>query len=175
MDRGGSVDIPQRNWSQEWPGIKQGYKGQENQYRQFANKEPLLKGATNLALSGISDVKGLSDPLRALLSNIGGADFTSSLQNVYKTQIEPVLQRGGALTPEQQREAEQASLGLSAGARMANSNAGIANALLNRDQFRRQRFGEALGEAGSILSDRGQDIAQRLGLTSGIQGVTSSA
>lgn len=141
---GGGPDIPERNFSDEWPGIKQGYKGQINQYRQFAKKEPLLTGSTEAALTGLGDIENLQGPLRDALAYLA-----------------PIIKSGGALTPDQQREAEQSSLALSEGAGMANSNAGIADALLNRDRFKRERFREALGEASGSIS--------------GIQGVTSSA
>jgi len=157
MGGGGSVDIPQRSFPEEWQDIKKGYKGQEGQYRQFAANEPLLKGSTDVALGGLNEVASLQDPLKKYLA--GFAD-TSYLNQIIGSQ--------GALTPEQQRDAEQASLGLSAGAGMANANAGVAGALLNRDQFRRQRLAEAFAE-------RGQDIDQRTGLTNSIQGVRTNA
>jgi hypothetical protein len=154
---GGGVDIPQRSFPEEWQGIKQGYKGQENQFKQFANKEPLLKGASDISLAGMKDLSSLTDPLRAKYAGLADTSY-----------LDEIIGSQGALTPEQDRNAQQAALGLSAGAGMANSNAGVAGALLNRDQYRRERLGEAFNE-------RGQDISQRLGLVSGIQGANTAA
>jgi hypothetical protein len=140
---GGSVDIPQRDFPTEWKDIKQGYKGQENQYLGFTQKDPLLKSAYVTA-------EGLGGPL-----SMEGGTFSDAL-----AQIMPTIKSGGALNEEQQRAADQAALGLSSGAGMSNSNAGIAGALLNRDQFRQQRFNTALGQAQGIF---GQARGEQLG------------
>lgn len=130
---GSSVSIPQRNISTEFPQIKQGYGLQEGQYSQFINKDPLLKGSYGAA---------------------------SSLFGPMASQILPIIQSGGALTPELQRDADQSALGLSAGAGMANSNAGIAGALLNRDQFRQQRLSTAIGQYGQLQGETLQPFQQ---------------
>lgn len=176
---GGSVDIPQRSFPQEWQGIKKGYKGQINQFNQFANKEPLLTGASDVALGGLGEVSSLQDPLKKLLGNLPSAQsYIDPLMSGFN-QVRETIDTGGRLNTEQQRTADQAALGLSAGAGMANSNAGVAGALLNRDQFRTQRFNTALGQGEELTQlfqgIRGADTAQRLGLTSGIQGVRSQA
>jgi hypothetical protein len=112
-------------------------------FRKWWQGQPLLKGAEQYALGN--------------LRNIG--QLTSPLMDVYRSQLQPILSTGGALTPEMQRTAEQAALQEQSAAGMAHTNQAIASQLLNREQYRQQRFNTALQQA--------------MGITSGIQGLQS--
>jgi endosialidase-like protein len=204
---GGGVDFPQRSFGSEWPTIKKGYMGQENQYFQYAQRDPLLSQAYPFALQGMKDIGQLTDPLRALLGGLpatfGGyqrqlAGYDPTLANLVKTQqgvysgLQPTLQTQGALTQEQGRQATQDVLSQFAG-RGNVFNQASAAAFLNRDQYRQQRFSNALNQAlglsGSIAGLTGARaglVGQQAGLTgqqagltsglaSGIQGLRSGA
>jgi len=156
---GGGPDIPQRNLGQELGTIfRRGWPMEQNAYRQWWQGEPLLSGAHDFALTSLQNVGQLIAPLQ----NLSG-----SQQGIYQSLL-PILQSQGALTPEQGRDVDQATRAAFAARGNAVGNQALGAELLNRDQYRRQRFGEALGQSlglsGSIS-----------GLESGIQGLQTGA
>lgn len=192
---GGGPSIPQRNISQEWPQIKKLYGGQENQYLQFTQKDPLLAAAYPYALDQLSNVGQLTQPLQDLLGQLpdtfagyqkelgglipGLQDLISSQQSVYSG-LQPILQSQGALTPEQNRDVTQATRARFAAQGNVMGNQAIGQELLDRDQYRQQRFGtalnQALGLSGSIGNLSGQEagiIGQQAGLTGAQAGITT--
>jgi hypothetical protein len=99
-----------------------------------------------------------------------------SLGGVYNSQIAPVLNTGGALTGEQARNTDQATRAAFAARGNALGNQALGTELLNRDQYRQNRFNNALtqglgisGEQRGLTSGieglRSQDLSNRLGLT----------
>lgn len=134
---GGAPEIPQRSFGEEWPQIKQGFKGQEKQYLQFAqHTDPLL-----------------------------GSAYSSAMK-----WLDPVLQSGGKLTPEQIRDVTQSTLGPYAQRQNAIGPQAYAAQLLGRDVYRRQRFAEALGQT---LGIEKQGVESYTALTNPILGYLS--
>jgi len=122
---GGSPSVPQRNLNQEL--------GQT--FGAFSNRElPLF----NNWFQSQPDL-GLS---RTLTTGALSA-VTPYLTNVLQTQ--------GALTPEMQRDVDQATRSGEAMRGMATTNQGLGQELLNREQYRQQRFQQALGDVGMAV------------------------
>jgi hypothetical protein len=93
--------------------------------------------------------------LGALRSATPTGQLTGPLLATLRNYLTPTLQSQGALTPQLARAATQQALGAEAQAGMANTNAGIAAQLLNRDVYRQQRYNTALQQAMGI----GQDVS----------------
>jgi hypothetical protein len=151
---GGGPDIPQRNLTDELSQIfGYGYKGQENQYLKFTQKDPLLAAAYPFALGMLGDTTGLKKTLTQNLSPL-----ISSQQGIYSSLL-PILQSGGELTPEQAHDVSQSTRAIEAAQGNAHGNQALGTELLNRDTARQQRFQTALGQA--------------LGLSSSVSGLTN--
>jgi hypothetical protein len=134
-----------------------------------------LTGNLHRALVGLPDPSQLTGQLRQRLGQLG---------NVFNTQIEPGLMSGGALNPEQSRDVDQSTRAAFAARGNVMGNQALGTELLNRDQYRRQRFNELLGQGLGISGEqRGltsgienvfdQNAAARLGLAQGIEGINS--
>jgi hypothetical protein len=135
---GGAPSIPQRSFGQELPQIGQGYGFQENQYLNFTQKDPLLQAA-------YGNIQNVLQP---------------SMQDF----IAPVLSSGGQLSPEQIRDVTQNTLGPYAARGNAVGEQAYAAQLLNRDQYRQQRYAQALSEFGQT---QGQTLGtERAGVQS---------
>jgi hypothetical protein len=121
---GEAFDPTLRSWSGEWPTIKKGYKGQEKQFWQFGQKDPLLGAAIPFARSGLEAV----------------SPWTQS-----------ILASQGKLTPAQQTAAEQEIQTGAAQTGMGHSPANLFNRALNRLNYMRQNVGYAMGVRGQAL------------------------
>lgn len=148
---GGGVSIPQRNPSAEFNQIfKNAWPQQRKAYRGFFDTEPLLSGARDYALGNLDKIGTLTDPL-------------------FKTfqALQPILESQGALTPEQTHAQDQQIYSNLASQGMATTSPATFEAALNRDQYRRQRFNEALtqamGTAGGIQGLQSGMVSQLLG------------
>src|SRR5262245_15709877 len=176
----GGPNIDLRSFKSEWPQIKAGYKGQEQQLNQFVRRDPILSKAYPFAQESLAQVPQLTDPLMALFKR-GTPELTDmlgSLSGVYKTQIAPILQSGGALTPQLAREATQNTLSQFAGRGNVFSQAEAA-AFLNRDAARQARFKDylnsALGVSGEERALTGAQTQIPTQLANAVQGVRGNA
>jgi hypothetical protein len=122
---GGSPSIPERSFSSEWPKIRQGYQGQENQYLQFIPKDPLLSQAYPFAQQTLADLQW------AL----------------------PVIQSQGALTPEQAHDVSVQTRAIYAAQGNPYGNQELGAELLNRDLYRQQRLQQAMSIASQGLQN----------------------
>jgi hypothetical protein len=73
--------------------------------------------------------------------------LTSPLMATYRNYLTPILQTGGALTPQLTRQATQEAAARNAAAGMATTMPGLFGEALNRDVYRQQRYGTALNQA----------------------------
>lgn len=163
LENVGSLIDPLMSMYQKVPGQMEGY---------IKNIGDLAPGLQR-TMRNLPNVQGLAHPLELLQRSLSG---------VYGSQIAPVLNRGGALTGEQERDVEQATRADFAARGNVMGNQALGSELLNRDQYRRTRFNEALGQGLGISGEErglasgieglyGQDAATRLGLTQGLSGL----
>lgn len=116
---------------------------------------------------------------RQLQGDIGQlSPLVRTQQGVYN-ELLPILRSQGALTPEQNRDVTQATRAAYAARGNVAGNQALGAELLNRDQYRQQRFantlGQALGLSGSIQGLTGQEAGltgQEAGLTQLAAGLT---
>jgi hypothetical protein len=117
------------------PELRNIYKGFNTQtvptFNNFVQGQPLLSTAQGGALDFFNQISPV-------------------LQQTFGSQISPVLESGGALTAEQGRDVTQATRAAFAARGNIGGNQAIGAELLNRDQYRQQRFNQALGQAGQI-------------------------
>lgn len=181
---GGSVNIPQRNFTNELGQIfGQGWPQQYGNYTKFVGNEPLLSGANQFALGNLGNINQLIDPVQALLGQLPSQfgdyqkqlegyrgqipGYQANLQNLIGSQqavyneLQPILQSQGALTPEQDYDVRKATEAIFASQGNATGNQAAGAELLNRDQYRQSRFANALSQAlglsGSISGLTGQE------------------
>lgn len=162
------------------------------QVGQSANQLGSLNTRLGNLYRNLPSTSGLTSNLTHTLRQLPApGELTSQLQqrlgqlgNVYNTQIQPGLMSGGALNAAQNRDVEQATRADFAVRGNVMGNQALGTELLNRDQYRRQRFNELLGQGLGISGEqRGltsgiesvydQNAAARLGLTQGIEGINT--
>jgi len=145
---GGSPSIPQRNFPREFGQIFHNAWPQQRQaYQNWWQNEPLLSASHDYALGNLQNLgPGYTDALSALL---------------------PTLQSQGALTSEQDRDVTQATRAGFAARGNVVGNQALGSELLNRDQYRQQRFTQALGQAGMLQGLQGGALQQALGVEQG--------
>lgn len=105
------------------------------------------------SLKGISGVTG---PLSAWSSNFTpGAtkSLTAPAQNALTSTINPILESGGALAPDQARQVSQDTRAAFAAQGNAHGNQAALTEVLNRQGARDARFQTALGESGAATSE----------------------
>jgi len=192
---GGAPNIPKTNI----PGdIKQALqlfkKNQLPMFNRFFNNEDLLSGSRDIALGMQRELPQLTGGLRRMIGQLPDAsalagplrDVYGSLAGIYRSQIQPTLQSGGALSQEQMNTQNQETYRQFAELGNLRGNQAIAQSLLNREQYRQQRFntaldqglgisGEERGLASSIQGLYGQNIGLQQALSGSIQGLESGA
>jgi hypothetical protein len=84
--------------------------------------------------------------LPAYQNFVGNEPLLSGANNAAMNWLLPVLNSGGALTPEQDRDVTQATRAGFAARGNVTGNQALGAELLNRDQYRQQRFGTALSQ-----------------------------
>jgi len=130
-----------------------------------------------------NQVRGYQGDLGALLPTIQGyegnlGDLLPQLQGFsgeiggYKKPIQgivdylnPILQSGGALTPEGERTATQEAAARNAAAGMATTTPGLFSEALNREQYRQQRYNQAYQQATGATGLLGQLTGEQAGIT----------
>ena len=168
---GGGVDIPQRNWSDEWQGIKKGFQGQENQYAAFRKKDPLLAAL----YPGAADY--FNSPTSPLLTSLQNRalDPSALLTDLNKTVDQPDYLSGKVSASELSNVVDQPTLAKFAAMGNVGGNQAAIQNFLNRDQYvegrQQQHLGMAQGVEGlnqaqnqfglGVQSASNQDIAQR--------------
>jgi hypothetical protein len=198
-DKGGP-DIPQRNLSQELPQLFGAFKRELPMFNnQWFNKQPLLSESRSAALQGLSDIPSYQAGYDKLMEQLQGfqgqfGDVESQLRGYqgalgellpqlqgYKqpyqdvvNYLNPILQSGGALTPEGERTATQEALRDAARGGMATTTPGLFSAALNREQYRQQRYNQALQQSESATNLLGQLTGEQAGII-GQQGNWSTA
>jgi len=156
-----------------------------------------LKSLQDAYTSGNAQIPGLqrtlssaygsalpSSTLRGILgsaynSAVPTGELTKPLMATYGGYLNDIVKSGGALTPQLNREATQAALGIQARQGMDRTNAGLASALLNRDSYRQNRYSTALGQMLGIgQSVEGIDNAamqRALGYQGALSGIDTTA
>ncbi len=105
-----------------------------NQFEQFAGQEPQLQqGQRNY---GIANQLG------------------TAASNSIKEYVNPVLARGGALTPQQERDVTQQTDTAFASRGMATGNQAITSEFLNRDAAKENRYNQALQQSGGAVQQQ---------------------
>jgi hypothetical protein len=103
------------------------------------------------------------------------SQLTGPLMATYRNYLTPILQSGGALTPQLTRQATQEAAQRNALAGMATTSPGLFAEALNRDVYRQQRYGTALGQAEGLASQvSGLDTAaltRAMGYTGALSGL----
>jgi hypothetical protein len=167
---GGSINIPQRDPKKEQKTIRNYYGFQENQLRNFIAQSPLLSTAQQNALDYQGTLPGMINQLGQFSNQIGtqGAQlggYQGQLGNIYSTQLAPTILSGGALTPQLARDVAQQTRGIAAAQGTAQSPGALGTELLNREQYRQQRFNQALTQGQSVLGQQAGLAGQQAGLT----------
>lgn len=191
---GGGLSIgpraAKRQIGNEWPQIRDLYGSQFNQLNDWMGSQPLFQQAQQLfgqAQGAIptGNLQGLESSIPGFDPSVGSQGLNSAYDSLYgasnflggagqigsdvlssiRNNVSPVLQSGGALTPEQERDVSQASRGI-LGAQGTNlhGNQALGAELLNRQNAQQQRYNLALGQA-----QQGQN--QMLGLEQGALGL----
>ncbi len=137
---GGAPSIPQRNLTSELGQLFGQFPREEQLFHRFAANEPLLSGAQDFAL------------LARWVGQHGQRSSSGSLEDIFNTQLLPILQSGGALTPEQEGDVQRRSYAQSAELGNLHSPGAVGSELLNRDQYRQQRFNQALSQSQGLAS-----------------------
>jgi len=202
-DKGPSPPPP-INPSKEFSKILDVFQNKElPAYQQFSANEPLLSGANRLAMNVAGQLPSLTQALQsgygsavnAYRQTVNPQLLQTALQNAYRGavptqqltspllqtlqgQINPILQSGGALTPQLQRQATQEAAARNAAAGMATTTPGLFAEALNRDVYRQQRYNTALQQAlGVTQGISGLDTAalqRALGYTQGAEGISQA-
>src|SRR5215469_4445872 len=154
-------------------------------FQKWAGKQPLLTQATDLSQQNLAalpqyqaaltsgyttaqqQLPGLADMIRSAYGQATPtSQLTGPLMQTYENQITPILQSGGALTPELSRLATQQAAARNAAAGMATTMPGLFAEALNRDQYRQARYNNALNQAMQLtgqvsgLGQQGLSLAQ---------------
>lgn len=150
MGGGGSGDtsVLMRNPTQEKKTVGNWYGFQEGQLNKFVGNQPLLSTGQQGAL-------GFWDQLFGQGSALTGA---------YNNFIAPTLASGGALTPQESRDVSQQTRNIASAQGTARSPGALGTELLNRDQYKQQRFNTALGQAGQYQGLQTGGLNQLLGV-----------
>lgn len=134
-------------------------------FQKFAAKQPLLQAATGLATQNLANlpayqklftggyniaqqaIPGLADMIRSAYQGATPTGVLKSpLLGTYGGMLSNIVGGGGALPGGLARQATQEAFQASARAGMQNTNQAIASDLLNREQYRQQRYGTALNQ-----------------------------
>ena len=170
---GGSTSITPRSFQQEIPQISQGYGFQQKGLNQFEQANPVFGNAIQGALNYYNQLPGVLSPLQSLYGNINttGNALQSTIAGSEKNFLNPIIASGGALTPSQERDVSQQTRQLASDYGTGRQLGTLGTELLNRTSAQQQRYGFATGQEAALQGLSGQDIAQRTGLASGIQGL----
>lgn len=103
--------------------------------------------------------KGLPMDEAAFSSFVQGQPLLSGAESAGEQWLLPVLQSGGALTPEQNRDVTQATRAGFAARGNVVGNQALGTELLNRDLYRQERFGTALNQTLGIEQSEVGDYA----------------
>ena len=201
---GGAPEIPQRNLTNELGPLFGQFKKTDLPVfnNQWFNKQPLLDQSRIAALSGLGDVTDLQNQFKGFVSELGGyqgnlGDLLGQVKGYqgdlggYKKPyqdvvdyLNPILQSGGALTPEQARNVDQQTRAAFAARGNVVGNQALGGELLNRDAARQSRYNQALtqseGATGLLSTLTGQQgglsglLSQIIGQQAGITGMKGS-
>jgi Chaperone of endosialidase len=135
-------------------------------YNRWVGTQPLLQEATGLAqqqyaalpsyqadltqaYQGSRQLPGQLSDLIALAGThaVPESALEPALWQTYQHQLTPILQSGGALTPEQEANVRAKTFDLAAQMGMGHTTGTLGTELLNRDEYRQQRYGTALNQA----------------------------
>jgi hypothetical protein len=133
---GGGGGIDYRNWRSEQPQIRRGYRFQQRQLDRYGRTQPLLAAAQTSALANQEQLSSLTTPQTTALSQY----------------VAPTLASGGALSSEAARNVAQQTRTIASAQGAARSPGALGTELLNREQYRQQRFNQALTQAQGIGS-----------------------
>ena len=180
---GGGLSIgpggAQRRVGNEVPQIDAFFRNQLGRFNSFFENQPLFGQAQNfLGQASGSIPQGNLGGLEGSIpmGNTGPAmqqaeTLTSSLHQFN----DPVLASGGALTEEQERDVSQRTRGVLGAQGNLHGNQALGSELLNRQQFRDDRYNTALSrQAGGIQTNLGvenQQFGQQQGIFSDLFGL----
>lgn len=199
---------PIRKIGNEWPQILElfnsDFRGPNNQFDRFVQNQPLLTGATNLALGSaageprlesalrgdITQLGDLSTGLGGLSTELGGLipgfnsdigslgrernqlqGLVAPLRQTLRTQIDPILHSGGALTPEQIRDVSLQTQDVLGSRGQATGNADLGAQLMNRQSAQQQRYDTALNESNLVGGEISGITGQEAGITQAMGGL----
>lgn len=168
---GGSTSVQMRDPSKEKATIGNFYNFQENQASDYLNNTPLLNTASQGAQGFWSQLPGMLGTLGGQSNQLGNWLNSSGINNT--------IMSGGALTPQMERDVSQQTRNIASAQGNAQSTGALGTELLNRDQYRQQRLGTALGEGQGLLSQQagvlGQEQAMQTGGLNQLLGVQNAA
>jgi len=180
---GGGLSIgpggAQRRVGNEVPQIDAFFRNQLGRFNSFFENQPLFQQAQGFLgqTAGAVPQQNLGGLEGSIpMGNTGPAlqqaeTLTSSLHQFN----DPVLASGGALTPEQERDVSQRTRGVLGAQGNLHGNQALGSELLNRQQFRDDRYNTALSrQAGGIQTNLGvenQQFGQQQGIFSDLFGL----
>jgi len=175
---------PPRNLGQELGGIYNQFNTNTvPSFNSYAAGQPLLQGSSNLALLGQSQLPGVqgqyTGDINALQGNISqNTGFQSQLKAYQQmlaglqpgisaglAQTNPIVASGGALTPQLKNLADQQAEAGFASRGNLYGNQSVAGDLLNRDQYKQQRFNSAVQNQATLTGEQAGLIGQGTGIT----------
>ena len=165
----------------QFPGFQQQLGGYQDQLQGYANQIPGLQNQAN------SQFGGYQGQLTGLTNKLGTQSAEISQWLGSPNGPAGIIQSGGALTPQMSRDVSQQSRAIEAAQGTAHSTGALGNELLNRDQYRQQRYNTALqqgqgllgqqsgiiGQRGNLVGLGGQLAGQNAGIQSGLLGLGS--
>ena len=159
---GGSTNIDELS-----PGdIRPFYKFQQNQFNKYWNNSPLLSAARTDALAYNKQLPGMLDQLQG---------YTGRFDNA-ANYLQGIVDTGGKASAQELRNVDQGTL---TGMSDTHSFGALGRQLLNRDEYTRGRFNEALGQLGAVTGEQasllGQQQAMQTGGLNQLTGVQGAA
>lgn len=135
-------------------------------------------GAVAPAYAQLGNEAANGGPYTPLLNQLNGEAATagpSDLSNALGNSAMYQLSLGGSITPQEQRDSDQASNAAWSSRGLINSTGAVASQLLNRDALSNSRLQQRQGFAGQVQGLQQSELSANRGFQTGVQGANEAA